>query len=88
VLTVSVVVSVAAYTVLYLGSPGRQSRAVLPRIPARVVGFGGLAAGLSLSAFATGSAIGPVVATTAVVAVASTLVLIGPFLLPPAGTRR
>lgn len=86
-LTVALILSAVAYGAFYAGAPGRQSQAVGP--PRLLLGAGTLltVVALVLSGTATRSAVGPVLVLTVMMAVASAVVMIGPFLLPKAGPR-
>lgn len=86
--TVALILSGVAYGAFYAGAPGRQSQSVGP--PRLLLGAGTVltVAALILGAMATRSAVGPVLVLTVLMAVASTLAMIGPSLLPDVETTR
>lgn len=86
---VSVLLAVAAYAAFYVAAPGRQSKALGPSRPLLAAGAVLTVAALALSIVATGSAVGPALVVTVMMAVASALAMAGPFVLPEAeGSRR
>lgn len=82
--TLALLLSVAAYGAFYVAAPGRQSRAVGPPRVLLGVGAALTLAALVLSYVATRSAVGPALVLTVMMAAASMLAMIGPFVLPPA----
>ncbi|MEO0558730.1 MAG: hypothetical protein AAF170_11175 [Bacteroidota bacterium] len=83
---VSMLLAVAAYGAFYAAAPGRQSKALGSSRLLLGVGAVLTVAALVLSAVATGSAVGPALVLTVMMAAASTLAMAGPFLLPEAET--
>jgi hypothetical protein len=84
----AILLSVVAYGAFYVGAPGRQSKAPGPSRLLLGAGTVLTVVALALSVAATRSAVGPALVLTVMMAVASALAMIGPFLLPDAETAR
>lgn len=84
-LTLALLLSAIAYSAFYASAPGRQSQAVGPVRPLFGAGAVLTVAAFALSVVATRSAVGPTLVLTVMMATASVLAMIGPFLLPDAG---
>lgn len=88
-LTLALLLSATAYSAFYAGAPGRQSQAAGPVRPLFGAGAVLTVAALALSVVATCSAVGPTLVLTVMMAMASVLAIIGPYLMPEAdGTAR
>ncbi|MEM6338189.1 MAG: hypothetical protein AAF752_16565 [Bacteroidota bacterium] len=88
--TLSLILAALAYVAFYVASPGRQSKALKPAKPIRIAGIVLVCAAFVLSVLGTGSAVGPVLVITVLMAVGSLLVVTGPFFMtaPERRSRR
>ncbi|MEM6326403.1 MAG: hypothetical protein AAF791_04730 [Bacteroidota bacterium] len=80
----SLLLAAAAYGAFYAAAPGRQSRALGPTRTLLWAGTALTVAALGLSIAATGSSVGPVLVVTVMMATASVLAVVGPFVFPEA----
>ncbi|MEM6784196.1 MAG: hypothetical protein AAF624_10745 [Bacteroidota bacterium] len=80
----SLVLAALAYGAFYAAAPGRQSRALGPTRSLLALGTALTVGALVLSYLGTGTAAGPTLVATVMMATASLLAVTGPFLLPEA----
>ncbi|MEM8598600.1 MAG: hypothetical protein AAGF99_01660 [Bacteroidota bacterium] len=87
-LVLSLFLAALAYGAFYAAAPGRQSQALGPTRPLLWLGATLTAVALALSVVGTQSAVGPVLVATVMMAAASLLAVVGPFVFPEAVASR